>query len=122
MKVKQDAVFLHAAVVADDRAERSDPARQIAIDRVALLFQNAGGPFVLFLDADAPVVVDPIIAAERKEAAVVEEWVIVQIAMPEIDLKIRDSAEAHARVHFGESLVEHGHLRGRFRARPRARA
>ena len=70
---EEHAVFLHAAVIADDRAERRDPARQIAINRIALLLQNAGDAFVLLLDADAPVVVDPIIAAQDVEAAVIEE-------------------------------------------------
>ena len=29
---KQDAVFLDAAIIANNRAERRDPARQVAID------------------------------------------------------------------------------------------
>ena len=39
---EEDAVFLHPAVVADDRAERRDPARQVAINRVALLLDDVG--------------------------------------------------------------------------------
>src|SRR5437867_4663113 len=109
-KGEEETVFLHAAIIADDCANGRNPTRQIAIDRVALLFQNACSPFVLFPDAEAPVVIDSIMAAQDIEAAVVEEWVLVQVSMGEIDLKICDRLDVHARVQFGESLLEHGHL------------
>src|SRR5205809_6034748 len=55
-KGEEEAVFLHAAIIADDRTDRRNPTRQIAVDGVALLLQNARSPFVLFPNADAPVV------------------------------------------------------------------
>ena len=86
----EEAVFFYPTVVADDGADGGDPAREIAIDRVALLFQHAGDPFVLLLNADPPVVVDAIIATEDVEAAVVEERIGIEIAMRERELKVGD--------------------------------
>ena len=44
MKSEQDTVFFDAAIIADDRAQRCDPAAEIAVNRVALLLQNYGWP------------------------------------------------------------------------------
>ena len=72
-------------------------------------------------DADAPVVVDPIIAAESKEAAVEEERIVVQVTMPDAELQIRDRLNDHVRVHFGEALVERRDLRIDHERSPRHR-
>ena len=43
-------------------------------------------------DADAPVVVDPIIAADSEEAAVEEKRIIIQVTMAEGELQCSRSA------------------------------
>ena len=40
--------------------------------------------FVLLLNPDAPVVVDPIVAADGVEAAVEEERIVVQVTMADL--------------------------------------
>ena len=65
-KSKQDTVLFDAAIIADDRAQRCDPAAEIAVNRVALLLQNMEGRFVLLLNAEAPIIVEAIITIDYK--------------------------------------------------------
>ncbi len=59
--------------------------------------------FILFQDADTPVVVDPVITADGEEAAVEEKRVIVQVAMSEGERGVRGRLEIDTRVHLGEA-------------------
>src|SRR5947209_7968251 len=67
---QHDPIFTDAAaVIAHDRAERRDPAREIAVNGVALLLEATGVRFVLLLQTGAPVVIDSVVAADSEEAA-----------------------------------------------------
>src|SRR6266480_4576564 len=85
---KQEAVFFHAGVVTYHAAKRGNPARQIAVNRISLLLENARRPLILLLNADAPIVIETIISPNDKQAAIVEERVPIQIPMANGQLQI----------------------------------
>src|SRR5205085_3005228 len=63
------------------------------------------------LEADAPVVIDPIKAADDIKTAVVEKRIPVEVAVSGAQLQVRDRLNGNIRVHFGESFVECRNLR-----------
>src|SRR5947208_15799783 len=75
---EEDAVFIHPGVIAYHSPERSHPGRQIAVNRIALLFEDAGRSFILFLKSNTPVIVDAIISSDDKQTSIVEERIAVQ--------------------------------------------
>src|SRR5207249_10890923 len=79
---KEDAVFVHAGVVAYHSPERGHPARQVAVNGIALLLENAGRGFILFLGSNAPVIIESIISADHKQTANLEKWIDIQTTMP----------------------------------------
>src|SRR5437870_8880277 len=107
---KQDAVFVHAGVVAYHSPERGHPARQIAVNRVALLLENAGRGFILFLNSNAPVIIESIISTDNKQTAILEEWIVIQIAMSNVQLQIGYRLNARGRIDFRKTLGESRHL------------
>src|SRR6266542_3343320 len=58
---EKKAIFFYSLIVTNYATERGDPARQIPVNGVALLFESFRGGFILLLDSDPPVIVDAII-------------------------------------------------------------
>src|SRR5438270_1472249 len=92
-------------------AEGSDPVCQVTVNGIALLFKYASDAFILLLEADAPVIIDPIKAADDIKTAVVEKRIPVEVAVSGAQLQVRDRLNGNIRVHFGESFVECRNLR-----------
>src|SRR6266550_2859716 len=65
----------------------------------------------LFLDSNPPVIIDAIISADDKQAAVVEEGIVVQIAMPEVQLQIGHRLNTRDRIDFSKTLGKSRYLR-----------
>src|SRR5438445_13323020 len=81
---EQDAIRLHSIIVAYDGADGRDPTREVPVNGIALFLEGACRGFILLLGANAPVVIDSIISTNDKQAAVVKERIVVQIAMPKV--------------------------------------
>src|SRR5438477_4487730 len=103
---KQEAVFFHAGVVTYHAAKGGNPARQIAVNRISLLLENARRPLILLLSADAPIVIETVISPNDKQAAVVEEGIVVQIAMANGHLQIGHRLNSSECIHFRKALGE----------------
>src|SRR6478736_1228297 len=58
-------------------------------DRITLLFKQPGLRLVLLRHCYSPVVVNPVISAESKEAAVNEKWIVIEVAVPNVELQLR---------------------------------
>src|SRR6476469_1552006 len=108
---EKKAIFFHSLIVTNYATERGDPARQIPVNGVALLFESFRGGFILLLDSDAPVIVDAIIPTDQEQAAVLKERITIQIAMSNIHLKVRYWLHRGVSIYFGETLREGRHLR-----------
>src|SRR5260370_4264073 len=111
-KGKEDAVTLFiAAVISHDSAKRGDPVGQITVDGIALFLENTDCAFVLLLKSKRPVVTDSVMSADHKKAAVLEERVVVEVAMPRADLKICHWLHRNRCVDFSKTRIECGNLR-----------
>ena len=75
----------------------------------------------MLLDAEAPVLIEAVISADDKQAAVVEEGIAIQIAMPNAQLQIGDWLDNQGRIHFRKTLVESRYLGVNAERRPRQR-
>src|SRR2546423_3577736 len=109
-KSKKDTVFFYPTIVAHDRADGSDPAGEIAIDCVSLLLEHTSRCFVLFLHRYSPVIVNPVIPAHREQTAVNEKWILVQVAVAEINLQVRHRLHRYGGIDFGKSFIKGGNL------------
>src|SRR5260370_19104516 len=107
---EEDPIFFHPGVIAYHSPERGHPARQIAVNGIALLLEDAGRGFILFLNSNSPVIIEPIISTDEKQAAVLEEWIVIQIAMPNIQLQVGYRLNARGRIDFRKTLGESRHL------------
>src|SRR6476620_8238048 len=109
-KGEEHAIFVDPVIVTNDRAQRSDPTGEIAIDRITLLFKQPGLRLVLLRHCYSPVVVNPVISAESKEAAVNEKWIVIEVAVPQVELQVRNRLERYGRIDFSKSFIKRGHL------------
>src|SRR5436853_4618441 len=85
---KQKAILLDPIIVAYDATEGRHPAREVPVNGIALLLERVCCGFILLLGSDAPVIVDSIISTDNKQAAVHKERIVIQIAMPDVQLQI----------------------------------
>src|SRR6266480_3900418 len=108
---EKKAIFFHSLIVTNYATERGDPARQIPVNGVALLFESFRGGFILLLDSDPPVIVDAIIPTDQEQAAVVKEGITIQIAMSNIHLKVGYRLHSGVSIYLGKTLGKGRHLR-----------
>src|SRR5260370_9633459 len=96
----------HRGVVTYHAAKRGNPARQIEVNGISLFLKGARRLLILFLSADAPIVIETVISADNKQAAVVEEGIVVQIAMANSHLQIGHRLDSRVCIHFRKALGE----------------
>lgn len=104
-----------------DDAEAGDPAREIAVDFVALGLEQAIVKFILLAEAESPVVVEAEVAADIHEGAVLKEHVVIKVTVPDVELHAVVHKESGARIHLVKACVEDGHLAIEREADPRER-
>ena len=89
------------------------------MDFIALAFEEAVLEFVELAEGKSPVVVDPEVASEVHERAVLEEDVLIDVTMADADLHAVIHEEIGARVDLGEAFVENRRLGIHSEADPR---
>src|SRR5205807_5591110 len=109
-KSQENTIFFYPVIIAHHCAKRSDPTGEIAIDRITLLLKQPGRRLVLLLHCYSPVVVNPVISAEGKQAAVKEKWIVVKVAVANVDLQVRHRLYRYGGIDFGKPFIKSRHL------------
>ena len=107
---EEDTDIIGAAVIADAEASGGDPAGEVAMDVVDLVFESTGDDIVLFVGADRPMIVDAIVAAKGEERAIGELVIAVDVAFAEGEAEIFIEEKIEIGIDFGEAGIEEGDL------------
>ena len=99
------------SIVLDIQPKSADPAAQVSVDRVGLLIEDAGFEVVVFVDAEAPVVVEAQVTVKGHLAGILKERVALQILMPDPNLDITIQEPVKGCVNLPKAWVQKGNLR-----------
>jgi len=99
------------SIVLDIQPKSADPATQVTMKRVGLLIQDACFEVVVFVDAEAPVVVEAQVTVERYLTGILKERVALQISMPYPQLDIRIHQPVKKCANLPEAWVQKRNLR-----------
>ena len=99
------------SIVLDIQPKSADPAAQVTMDRVGLLIQQASFEVKVFVDAEAPVVVEAQVSVECYLAGILKERVALQIGMPYPQLDIRIQEPVKRCVNLPKAWVQKRNLR-----------
>ncbi len=78
---------------------------------VSLLIQQAGLEFVILVNAEGPVVVQPQVGVKGELAAILVVWIALQILMSDSELDIRVYHPVASGIDFPKPFVQERNLR-----------
>ena len=99
---QKQPVIVHAAIVVNDKSKGRDPAREIAVQLVALRLEHAVRELIRLSKRKRPVIVEPKIPAKLHEVAVRNDRISVQVSVPDIEFDVAIHEKVEARINFGE--------------------